>query len=325
MKRAIVFFLVSTLYVISDSVSIGQDIEKKCMIKKAYSSVSTKKYKAIERFGKMERAELIGQYALRYRFNIKGDTIESSRYQMKPDAKQGDIDTIAIIRYNNLGQKVEESTFTTKGTYGRYDYFYNENGTIKLINQYNQMGKKVNRSDYYYDGKGRLTRMLRRGYLGDTIRFDQYQYFRSGTSLQKARLYKEDAGKEVAYSFDRAHRVYEKKYYYKKALIKSVFLSYDSKGKLISQNIKKKEKPTIHIRYQYDNNGQLIYERVLDTSNKKAEAVRYQYFYDKTGRWVHRYVAVEKIEGFFSEGFIEDREYHEDGTGDKTVFPISYH
>ncbi|QZT38200.1 hypothetical protein K5X82_04680 [Halosquirtibacter xylanolyticus] len=325
MKRSTVFFFILSLYVFSTSMVVGQAVVKQSVIKKAYSSVTTKKYKALERFGKMERAQLIGQYALKYRFDSKGDTIESSRYQMKPDAKQGDIDTIAIVRYNDRGQKIEENTFTNKGAYGRYDYFYHENGTLKLVNQYDQTGKKVNRSDYYYDGQRRLIRMLRRGFKGDTLRYDQYQYFQSGTYIQKAKLYKEDAGKEVTYSFDKAQRVFEKKYYFKKALIKSVFLSYDLEGHLISQNIKKKDKPTIHIRYQYDDHGMLIYQRELDTSTKKAEVKRFQYFYDKTDRWVHRYVAIEKIEGFFSEGYIEDREYHEDGTGDKTVFPVSYH
>lgn len=311
MRISVVSLLISLLLSVNSFLAKGENNTPPAKIKRG-SSINVKRYKAIERFGKIERAELIDNYALKYRFNSQGDTIEISKYQIGGGIKQGSIDTISILRFNNLGQKIEENAFDNKGNYFRYDYFYNKRGQELLINQYDIKGEKKFLSEFKYDGLGRIVSMLTRSCTGDTIRHDRYQYFRSGTFQRKVNPVKGKKNIEVIYSFDKKERVYEKKYYVNKKIIKSVYLTYNDKGELITQTDKEGKKPTILTTFEYDQEGKLVYKRVLNTTTNKASVERYTYIYNEKHQWLHRFIAFEKIEGFFDHGFVEDREYFDD-------------
>ncbi|QZE12918.1 hypothetical protein K4L44_09990 [Halosquirtibacter laminarini] len=316
--------LLITFWITQPLSAMYQSGKSRSVVEKRDQSVNLKRYHAIERFGKMERSTLTNETISKYRFSSKGDTIEFSQYKIDKSSPNGKIDTLCLIRYNTHGVKVEEHKFDPQGNYVRLDYFYSPQGKVILVNQYDKSGVKTERADYFYDSMGRTLRMVKRNLKGDTLRYDEYQYYRSGTYMLKAKLKENSKKVEVHYSYDKQKRVFEKKYHVANKPVKEVFIDYGPNGKISLEKIKKGTHAPKHIQYRYDARGMCNYKRVLDTGTKKATVERYRYIYNKAGVWIHRYISIEKVEGFYDHGFIEDREFYVDGKGLQTQTPVSF-
>ncbi|MCD8408896.1 hypothetical protein [Tenacibaculum finnmarkense] len=81
---------------------------------KSYTEIS---YKAIERFGTIEKGERLKSIQIKY--NNKGNKIETSYYSL-----DGSLSSKHIYKYDNKGNKIEMSSSNSFGKKSKYIYKY---------------------------------------------------------------------------------------------------------------------------------------------------------------------------------------------------------
>ena len=129
-------------------------------IKGKVKSLVIKEYKAIERFGEVEKESIINSDEIH--FNLDGNPVEEIHYN-----SEGDVDVKSTYEYDEEGDKVESTTYNSvsgienKVTY-EYDddgnevesITYNSDGSIerKFASEFNEDGNKDEMNIYDSDG-----------------------------------------------------------------------------------------------------------------------------------------------------------------------------
>lgn len=221
-------------------------------------SVRETSYKAIDRFGEIQKGDIIDDeilisnyYSL---YNNKGNLIDLINYEIDGSIynkttitydKNNRVSEIIwvyddgnqdkwISKYDEHGYLIEDKSYNVDGSlYNKYLYINDNNGNLLSTSCYSADGTMRSKSFNKYDQKDNLTEHKEYNSLGQITFEQQYQY--------------DKAGNMVEY-------IYKRSDYFKKSIS-----SYDDKNNLIeeidySSEGKVKEKRTYSYKYDKKNN-----------------------------------------------------------------------
>ncbi len=185
-------------------------------------------YKAVEKFGEIQKGERIDWSDDNYQiiYDNKGNMIEKNGYN-----SNGNLIYKIIYKYDNKGNKMEYST-------------YNSNGNLnnKWTNKYDSKGNKIESSVYNSDGN-----------LGSKY---TYKYDSKGNKIEENRYYSDGSlNYKWTYKYDNRGNKIEKKWYKSDGSLwwKNTFkYEYDKHGNWIKQIIYKNDKPYQIVEREYE-------------------------------------------------------------------------
>jgi hypothetical protein len=147
-------------------------------IKGKVKSLVKKEYKAIERFGEVEKESII--YSDEIRFNLDGNPVEGIHYN-----SDGGIDRKSTYEYDLDGDKVESTAYDSDGGIdGKSTYGYDEDGNEVERIDYNSDGGLENKVTYVYDDDGNKDEMNLYDSDGGLFLKSTYEYDEGGNKVK---------------------------------------------------------------------------------------------------------------------------------------------
>ncbi|MCG8794595.1 hypothetical protein [Tenacibaculum finnmarkense] len=186
---------------------------------KSYTEIS---YKAIERFGKIEKGERLKSIQIKY--SNKGNKIETNHYN-----SYGSLSSKHIYKYGNKGNKIEKSYYNSDGSLSsKHIYKYDNKGNKIEMSYYHSDGILKSKSIYKYDNKGNEIEM--RYYVSDDLGFKSISKY-------------DNKGNEVEMRYYDSGGNFDEEYYSK----------YDNKGNKIEMSSSNAFGKKSKYIYKYDN------------------------------------------------------------------------
>lgn len=285
MKKIITLFI-SILFMIgcnTNKSKIETDLEKRGFKGKVKSIKSTT-YKAIEKFGKIQKGEEVDK--LLSIFNEKGNFTE------RIYSKNGKIDSKQTYIYNDKGNIIEQKEYDSDGNLKlQTTYNYDDNGNKIEENTFG--GYQTQKTTYKYDDKRRevesLITLSFQGINGSAELRITKEYDQKGNIIEEKNYNNHNKlSSKGIYTYDERGNK-----------IKEIFINLDSKKpeekniyiydknnnkievqKYISENLS--EKTTI----KYDEKGNILEEHITDFNIKTSFKIVYKN--DKTGNPIEK-------------------------------------
>ena len=285
MKKIITLFI-SILFMIgcnTNKSKIETDLEKRGFKGKVKSIKSTT-YKAIEKFGKIQKGEEVDK--LLSIFNEKGNFTE------RIYSKNGKIDSKQTYIYNDKGNIIEQKEYDSDGNLKlQTTYNYDDNGNKIEENTFG--GYQTQKTTYKYDDKRRevesLLTLSFQGINGSAELRITKEYDQKGNIIEEKNYNNHNKlSSKGIYTYDERGNK-----------IKEIFINLDSKKpeekniyiydknnnkievqKYISENLS--EKTTI----KYDEKGNILEEHITDFNIKTSFKIVYKN--DKTGNPIEK-------------------------------------
>lgn len=242
-------------------------------------SIETKTYKAVEKFGEVEKVKL--NVVIKEKFNENGDLME----RLIHDADTNDNfiygNKTVVLNYNDKRKIKDINEYSLDGILiGR------------IIFQYDDKGKLKEEKDYYYDGSKKTKKTYKYDALGNLLGWGT-EYFAPPENLPfETYIFTEEDVKYFAKG-NVVEIIYSKE--------QKTICKYDSKGNLLeevyidnriehekgldSSGAKKKPKYygyTQKSTYKYDDKNNVIEYEV------PANKWTYKYYFDENGNWIKR-------------------------------------
>lgn len=251
-------------------------------------SVKESYYKAIEKFGEIEKViNKDENHLLHYKtFDKSGNLIEDIMYDSK-----GNIAWHSIHKYNNKGNLVEIEWYESDGTPGtkrvylynnsilleeiffkknqvfdnKITYSHNKKGEIIEKNQYNTDGSLRYKNKMIYDKKSNIIEENEYDSIGNLSKKWFKKYNKNGYIIEDRIFYPEYKNESIStYSYDLNDNLTELNF-------------LDSNNEIIQK-----------FTYKYDSKRNVIEENEYDSVETLKNSVNYLYEYDNKGNWIKR-------------------------------------
>ena len=131
-------------------------------------------YKAVEKFGEIEKDYLSSKYTDKY--DEKGNVIEENKYNA--DGSLRSFRPKTTYKYDENGNKIEENWYNAGSL--RYEFTY----------KYDEKGNKIEESWYNADGSLDAKYKSKYDEKGNEIEKNYYRYYRAEGSLSSKTTYK---------------------------------------------------------------------------------------------------------------------------------------
>ncbi len=239
-------------------------------LKGKVKQISNFKYEAVDKFGKIEKGEIIQDSSYHYgnnyiiKFNEKGDEIEINNYNSN---SEGSLFYKVINKYDETGNRIEENWYKSDGSLDRkYIYKYDEKGNIIEEKKYYSDGNMAwGYSDKYNEKGKKIKRKFYDKHNGSLSSKGTYSYNEKGNMIE-FKVYEPDG----SLSF------------------KSTF-RYDEKGNRIEENVYKSDGSLLQkITYKYNEKGNRIEENVYKSDRSLDFKITLKYKFDKMGNWIKK-------------------------------------
>lgn len=248
-------------------------------------SVKESSYKAIEKFGKIEKGKLTHSFQSNYfkKFNEQGNITYEELYD-----EDGNIDSKKTYKYDVNNNIIEYVSLDSDGTSNLVlKYSYDNIGNMiesnrrgkgafkndfKKIYSYNNEGKVIEESGIGNDG---ITYMNKLKYEGENL--IEINHYKSDGSLQYRGII----------NYDNNSNVIEKiKYNANGDIDSKEIFDYDNNSNLVnSQNYDSDGKLERESNYKYDDNNNVI-EMINDNGIGSPSVYKYDLEYDKNGNCI---------------------------------------
>ena len=150
--KKIILAILSVLRLVSCKQSEKKNDLTEENLKGKVKSIKEITYEAVEKFGQIEKGNVL--YCLSYFtiYNEKGNKIEKNHYEF-----DGRLDYKVTYKYDENGNKIEKNDYDSDGSLdSKTTYKYDEKGNIIEINNYNSDGSLYSKHTYKYDEKGNI-------------------------------------------------------------------------------------------------------------------------------------------------------------------------
>ena len=119
-------------------------------LKGKVKSIKETTYKAVDKFGQIEKGDVLNNYFNIY--NEKGNKIEDNSYD-----SDGSLNSKTTYKYDKKGNKIEENIYDSNGKFVRKTtYKYDKKGNIIEEKSYYPDGSLIYKNTYKYDEKGNM-------------------------------------------------------------------------------------------------------------------------------------------------------------------------
>ena len=147
----IILVILSVLCLVSCNQSEKKNDLTEENLKGKVKSIKETTYKAIEKFGQIEKGDVLydvfNDPFITIIYNEKGDRIEENHYN-----SDGSLDYKVTYKYDENGNKIEGNIYFSDGSLlEKYTYKYDEKGNIIEKNRYNSNGSLDEKYTYKYE------------------------------------------------------------------------------------------------------------------------------------------------------------------------------
>ena len=165
-------------------------------LKGKVKSIKGNTYEAIDKFGQIEKGDVLDAYFNIY--NEKGNKIEDNSYD-----SDGSLEYKYTYKYDKKENKIEENFYIYGGLNSKSIYKYNEKGNKIELNVYDSDGRLVSKYTYKYDEKGN---MIEENWYNSDGRLNSkttYKYDEKGNNIEENN-YDSDGrlGKNYTYKYE---------------------------------------------------------------------------------------------------------------------------
>jgi len=157
-------------------------------------------YKAVEKFGEIEKDYLSSKYTDKY--DEKGNVIEENKYNA--DGSLRSFRPKTTYKYDENGNKIEENWYNAGSLRYEFTYKYDEKGNkieeswynadgsldAKYKSKYDEKGNEIEKNKYYADGSLDAKYKSKYDEKGNEIEKNYYRYYRAEGSLSSKTTYK---------------------------------------------------------------------------------------------------------------------------------------
>lgn len=282
------------------------DLEKE-NLKGKIKSIKYTAYVAIEKFGEIEKGEVLSFFKNEETFyNKDGFITEKIKFNGDFTVRE-----TKKISYNEEYKPTEENYFDKNNQLLRKIKYHYVDTLISQENTYNSDGKLIRNIKYQYDKNNNKIKEETTDSTGNQSKLFLYEYdqnknlletksYSNGKLLSSAQFIYDKKGRKIeyyrknhfynkeereTYRYDEMGNLLQQDNYTKNSLLSSIFYSYDENNNLINEKRTCFETgfawcPSYEKQYFYDVNNNLIEEK---SENNKEE-----YIYDDNENWTQR-------------------------------------
>ena len=284
-------------------------------LKGKVKSIKYTAYKASEKFGEIEKGEIISFFKNEETFYNKAGFI-TEKVKFNEDFT---VRATKKISYNEKYKPTEENYYDNNNQLlGKTKYQYVDT-LINQENTYNSNGKLIRKIKYQYDKNNNAIKEETTDSTGNQSKLFLYEYdqnknlletksYSEGKLLSSVKFIYDKKGRKIefyrknhfynneeekeTYKYDEKGNLLQQDNYTNNSLLSSIFYSYDENNNLINEKrtcfeIGVAWCPSYEKQYSYDKNNNLIEEK---SENNKEE-----YIYDDNGNWTQRINMTDNI------------------------------
>jgi|GEM_PF-189584 len=265
-------------------------------IKGKVRTIETNIYKAVERFGNIEKGDrCLNMLKYKYDgnkyivFNRQGQELENYEY-ITSDGRLSSIDRYIYDYENKMIERTHHDSDSSQIT--KFTYKYDDRGNMIEENGYTSYGRQHVKHTYKYDGNGNKI---------------EYNDYRTDGRLYKRKVYKYDnqsnkiefvdydsdgnvCRKDIYKYDDRGHKKEKKCYDSDGKVFFNSFYKCDDYGNIIEDVFYLFGELNYIITYKYDKNANIIEETRYNADGSLKEKSTYIYKFDNKENWVKKII-----------------------------------